>query len=261
MKRVALKIMGTALAISLVSCGVGDHTESASHLKVTNGIAVSQSEYPAVAKLDLYKGWSGGICTGTWVNDHQLLTAAHCVYSKPKVSVGRVRALSYHIHDDYDIELNGGVNKYDLAIVNFPEGTAASYRSIASSTPRVGQKVEIVGFGHNVVSLSGGRITGTGSGKLRYGRNVLRTPEQEMLKIVGVPRPSEDMKGAGILPGEYVATGSGDSGGPIFVNGKLVGVTSGGGISAKYGAKDVALGLFTDLNSQESRAFLAKYLD
>ena len=258
---VVKKLFGLALAFGLVGCGSQNDIHN-SDIKITNGIAASQKDFPAVVKLSLYSGWSGGICTGTWVNDHQVITAAHCVYSKPRVSVGNIRAINYQIQDGYDMKTNGGVNELDLAIVNFPAGSAPAVRQIIRNTPAKGAAAKIVGFGNNVIAKSSsGGITGSGAGRLRYGDNILSEMSNNMLQIVGVPKANYDVEGKRVDLGELASTGSGDSGGPIFVNGRLAGVTSGGGVGETAEGLVLAVGLFTDLNSPESQAFLDEHLD
>ncbi|RYZ83462.1 MAG: trypsin-like serine protease, partial [Proteobacteria bacterium] len=61
----------------------------------------------------------------------------------------------------------------------------------------------------------------------------------------------------GMTAGQYVASGSGDSGGPMFVKGKLVGVTSGGGISKTPDGVELAISFYVDLNSSISKQFLS----
>ena len=255
-------LFGVGLLMGLMACG-SDYQGANSDIKVTNGISASQEDFPAVVQLSLYSGWSGSICTGTWVNDHQVITAAHCVYSNPKVYAGNIRALSYHRQEDYSMNVNGGVNPLDLAIVNFPAGSAPATRQLIAKAPERGVEALIVGFGNNVIGQSkSGGISGSGAGQLRYGRNaVAGMSEDGMLQIVGVPKAKHTVEGEEIPLGDYASTGSGDSGGPIFVDGKLAGVTSGGGIGELESGELVAIGMFTDLNSEASQAFLDKYLD
>ena len=152
---------GLLTASFVAACGKDEG--GVAEVKVTNGLEIDHSEYPSVVLL-LLNGQ--GICTGTFVNDAQLITAAHCVDQldpyypdvrlvEPVHGNGdiryrvRARAVSFSRNELYSIKENNGVNGGDLAIINFPRHTAPGVRSISPSSPEVDQQITIVGFGNN----------------------------------------------------------------------------------------------------------------
>ena len=64
------------VVLSQMTTNCGIHHEN-SDIKVTNGFVTTQE--PAVAMLRDSSG--RGFCTGSFVNDQTMITAAHCVYS------------------------------------------------------------------------------------------------------------------------------------------------------------------------------------
>jgi hypothetical protein len=167
------------------------------------------------------------------------------------------KALSVHAQAEYSMDLNNGVNGYDLAIVNFPARTAPAISPIASQTPELGSPFVIVGYGNNenFFTADGNSQGGNGSGVKRFGSNELQLVDDGMLVFAGIP--SKDLQAA---PGELVSSGSGDSGGPMFVGNQIVGVTSGGGLAVVPSGETISISRYVDLNSDVSRAFLRRYL-
>ena len=77
MKSVAYKILGTGLlASTLIGCGSAAQN---SETKVTNGREITESTYPSVVLLVMELAEGQAICTGTFVNDSQVISAGHCV--------------------------------------------------------------------------------------------------------------------------------------------------------------------------------------
>jgi hypothetical protein len=99
--------------------------------------------------------------------------------------------------------------------------------------PRPGDQLTIVGYGLNDLR------TRSGAGRKRVGTNTVTRVSSGMIQFQA-------------YQGERKAvSGSGDSGGPLFINGKLAGVTSGG---AHFGGFKESM--YVDLSSQMSQAFL-----
>lgn len=266
-------LLAGAAALSLLSaCGSQISSEN-SELSVTNGREIGEDEFASTVLLVSQTRYGSSICTATFVNDRQAITASHCVvelspaspemyYVRSDIVGGSPRftalakAISYKAQARYSFNINNGVNKYDLAIVNFPAGTAPAAARIASQTPSVGSELVIVGYGNNENFIAAnGSQGGTGSGVKRVGTNEIALVEDGMLVFAGNPS-SDD----GAPQGEYVSSGSGDSGGPMFVNGELVGVTSGGGLAQLEDGSLISISRYVDLNSPESKAFLAANL-
>ena len=261
--RVAALGLGLSFMLGLSACGTGPTQSENSSQKVTNGVDLGSSEYPAVVLLVMRSGFFyQSICTGTFVNDYQVVTAAHCVRDNPTITALGRTAQSYKSQAGYSLDNNGGVNNLDLAVVNFPRGTSSSWRELGASAPEKEDQVVIVGYGNNkIAASSNGGITGSGSGKKRFGRNQVYERAEGMITIVGVPESGVSIEDEQVPPGEFAATGSGDSGGPLFFEDTLVGVTSGGGVGETDTGLTVAVGRFTDLRSETSLAFLSRYID
>ncbi len=259
-----------ATTILASACGK-DISPKSSQVKVTNGQDIAESDFPSVVLLVMVKNGQQSICSATFVNDHQVLTAGHCVeglatedpqlYFVERDAQGEtsqvVKAERYRRNPNYSMSRNNGVNPSDLAVVTFPRATAPATTDIAAYRPDVGDSLTIVGYGNNRNYFeSNGQMSGSGAGEKRRGENIIRKNDSGFLTFYGVPESQE-----GIAEGQWVASGSGDSGGPMFVNGELVGVTSGGGLVRSEDGSLVAVSHYVDLNSSESRQFLARALE
>lgn len=273
--------MGTFALTLVLTTGCGNNPgNSQSQTKVTNGKKISESVYPAVAFLVGYPEAGAGymaqaVCTGTFVNDHQLLTASHCVegldaenpalYYVTKLGETTeeleytpvAQAITFVQHPNYSSRLGDGVNQYDVAIVEFPAGTAPASIPVSKTQPKPGDALTIVGYGNNAhYSTFSGDFDGTGSGIKRLGTNEVAFLDTDMIGFFGVTEEAP-----GLELGEYVASGAGDSGGPMLIDGKLIGVTSGGSLVETEEGYIVSLSLYVDLTSDSSKQFLDMYLD
>jgi hypothetical protein len=261
------KFLTTFASILVLGCqGQGPEP---SHTKVTNGIQTRQ--FPAV---QLVQG-NGYSCTGTFVSPRTLITAAHCVNSASSTGdvgvvsriTGRLEKSTKLIIGKYETELNNGVNYSDLSVVLFDKDIVAESNTatVASQEPAIGSALTIVGYGNNLnytfaemntrleeCMLRGNtrpycqKIArhGEGSGTKRMGTNTVAALQRGMIVFYGVNRAAD-----GVGTGLDVSSGSGDSGGPMFVNDELVGVTSGG---------TDTISQYVNLNSFSSRALLRR---
>ena len=200
-----------------------------------------------------------GTCTATFVNHHQALTAAHCLgqldpkqpdiyHAVPEEKGLRrlTKALSFAVHPKSDKK---SVNKYDLAVVNFPLETAPAVSPIIDRQPREKEKVVLVGYG-DYEFFPDTNPEKAGGGAKRYGKNEIAMFDDELITIFGVPGKMEGMK-----QGEFSATAFGDSGGPLFIQEMLAGVTSGGNVVENEEGAEV-ISNFVNLAHPESQAFL-----
>lgn len=261
------------LGLALITTACGSQQEPQSQTKVTNGLTIGEDQFPSVVLLIMETSEGQAICTGTFVNDHQVVSAGHCVAGlaphNPQLVYAKVttaadgshhyrvgaRALSLVQNPQYDINAANGVNGDDLAVINFPANTAPAISRVAQTPPPIGAALTIVGYGNNRTFFENGNLTGEGSGTKRFGVNHIRAKEDGFLTFYGVPESV-----AGLELGALAASGSGDSGGPMFVGGQLVGVTSGGGLGETSDGLLVNVSHYVDLNSRGSRAFLAANL-
>lgn len=254
----------------LIACGQANDTAQHSETKVTNGLKAS-AEYPSVVLLQFSAGAGSAICTGTFVNDAQVVTAAHCVYDLLKAGRSaasmyittevagrseRVNATNLQYHPGYTV-VPGKLSNHDLAVVTFPANSAPAITNLYPKTPSVGQKFTIVGFGVNDYRYdSTGEQTGTGSGVKRKGENQIYQVESGMIRFYGVPTASDPL----IAQGQDAASGSGDSGGPMLIDGALAAVTSGGGLAQTTDEegkpRTLKFSNYVDLNESSNQEFL-----
>jgi len=269
-RKTLLAMAPLVLALGLgTACGRSGPESSA--VKVTNGIAVNESTFPSTVLLVMETPQGEAICTGTFVNDSQVVTAGHCVEGqnavRPQIYYatergGRMQAVaqavSYKRNPLYSHA--EGVGPNDVAVITFPAHTAPAITALAPAAPRVGDEFTIVGYGNSANFINAtGVLDGEGAGVKRAGTNTLSSVDDGMLGFAGLTG-KEAAPVDGEKAGEYVSSGEGDSGGPLFVNGKLAGVTSGGGLRKTADGLDVSVSFYVDLNSPGSLKFLATAL-
>jgi secreted trypsin-like serine protease len=252
----------------MTACG---QAEDPSEVKLTNAIETDSAAFPAVVQLMTKSENNSRFCTGFFVNEYQVLTAAHCVKDlssdRPDlylVAGGNgtteqraAKAFRYHVHTDFERGLDRVANPYDIAVVEFPAGAALNTIRLSSRTPRVNDTVTLVGYGseQNVPGVSS-TAAGVATGQKRYGQNSIKSSTDGILSVVGVatPRP-------GLQKGQYVATAQGDSGGPILLNSEVVGMMVAVDVRQGGAGQVSSVSYAIDLNSPSSREFLDSILD
>ena len=160
-----------------------------------------------------------GLCSGTMITTHTVLTAGHCLDGRIAVDVAYgspgggflvQRASSFAAHPDYSYTDSQLVN--DVGIVYLPGPIAvATLPILVSVTPKSGDLTSIYGYG-----LTAGNA---------YDSGVLRSGTSLVSAVM-------DQKIISIYDGSRSNTCSGDSGGPMVlpvggVQG-IIGVTSSG---------------------------------
>lgn len=246
-----LSIIGSAAII--MACGSGSYRDKIpTDLKITNGIAIAETEYPATIMLlrryPQSSDQSEFLCSATFISDQDALTAAHCLepyqgYAPTLVYVefttdpttgNKIRrdkaiAVSARKHTR-----NNGYEQgpYDLAVVTFPAGTAPAIATISSAPFRSRETVTIVGFGISETHLVNGIQTGPGAMVKRKGTNIISNHRNGELVIQGTAVPQKNL-----AAGENSSSAPGDSGGSLYNSqGQLIGVVSGGEFEAGTGA-------------------------
>lgn len=252
------------LALGLITaCGQIASKDSA--VKVTNGVEDSATDHPSTVLLVMNLPQGQGLCTGTFVNDHQVVTAGHCVEGLDRANPAMVfavekdgkfapgpHALSYERNPEYSIDK--GVSQYDVSVITFPANSAPGITPLASEAPSVGTEFTIIGFGNNKDFMENGTLNGSGAGVKREGKNTVQALQDGMIVFAGLSG-TETVDAADV--GTNVSSGEGDSGGPMLIANKLVGVTSGGGFAKGPDGADISVSEYVDLNNPVNKKFLA----
>lgn len=258
------------LTFPLIGCGSAKPITS--DVKVTNGVEIAETDYPSVVFIAAQTREGLANCTATFVNDSQAISAGHCVEGTSERSPAlylveqtmvngrpqmRPLAKAQRWFRDAGYDINVGVSPLDLAVITFPANSAPATSDIALMDPQIDDELTIVGYGNNRNFIdASGQLSGSGAGKKRIGTNVVgNVSEDGLIQFIGVPESLADV-GAG----NYALSGSGDSGGPLFIKGRLVGVTSGGGVGETEEGQQFYISDYVNLRSESSQALLKKAL-
>lgn len=209
-------------------------------LALVNGQLDTQGTYEAVVVLTT-KGRS--LCTGTFVSDNTVITAAHCINSAEEGGGLRANVADKFIEPLFSLvpeipaKTDRGV-KDDLAVVVFPDNTAQTWASLSRFSPKIGQRITIVGVGQTDF-LNDSRP----DGKRRFGQNTISgfgVDGTEIQYEVPINEKTREITNADAI------TGRGDSGGPLFLGNGLIGVVSRGNLEPENGKlKEFDTNLFT----------------
>jgi hypothetical protein len=234
--------------------GCGNSEKKNSTVKVANGERVTDGSFAATGHLF---NAGGGRCTLNFISNNSALTAAHCVEKATNATVELYGygpdssnviefAREIVIHKGYREckkrgELVCGVS--DIAMVLFPENTfTGKAYTIATSEPAPGATGVFVGFGRTEKSDP------NSGGNKNKGTCILDFQSNTPINCLGVLERNSGLK-------DKSAALKGDSGGAILVDGKLVGTAVGNHpINA---TPESQINIFTNLNSQSIKAFLA----
>ncbi|MDQ3233327.1 MAG: S1 family peptidase [Pseudobdellovibrionaceae bacterium] len=213
----------------------------ASSVKVLNGTEVPPGGYPEVHILN--RTFSDKICTGTFISHNTFVTANHCVdlqdHQLSDHNVNGVQPVAGFKHP-----LPSLGRRYDLAVLVFPPQPSTVSARLINRPAVVGDILTIVGFGVNQSSAD--------VGIKRQGTNTIENVADGLITFEGIAHPQTAPDGSIISTGEDVSARGGDSGGPLYIEGMLAGVTSGGRGNLSY---------YVDLNSAHSHYVLQKAVD
>ncbi|UNU74808.1 S1 family peptidase [Corynebacterium pseudodiphtheriticum] len=200
------KIVALAAASLLGIAGTSGVLGAGSAAALTNGTSVSPEDDTAAGVVQVAS------CTGTVVAPQWVLTAQHCVEVpnlQRSVYVGITREQQHREENRFTSDYAVWAPHGDVALVHVTNALPQRLIREVRRTP--------VSFGEQ------GRVYGWGAGTgetLQYARAAVG-------KTSSGVRPQENQHGAFLVQYLDEATaGRGDSGGPLFVDGEVAGVTS-----------------------------------
>ena len=221
-----------------LGCGAESKSEKLGTVSVIGGLAVGPDEYPEVVRI--YQGFVS--CSASFVSSQTILTAAHCLEDGGAVRVttetGTHTTNNYALHPGYAQRWW----EHDLAVIHFNMPVTSNFATVAPSAPKAGDNLTIVGFGTD-------NLYGQGVMAKRKGQNQVVAVGLGRITFIGKDIPEN------APPGEDVLNAPGDSGGPMFVEGKQVGVSSSISVGQRGQRRN---GYYTDLHYGPNMAFLKK---
>ena len=196
-----------------------------------------------------------GMCTGTFVSDSTMITAAHCVDDSDTGNIqammdrcdenrtDSIKSLKVWHHgktksDFQDGFIDSELANIDVAVLKFPDGTASHFSSVHQGDfPSTEEALVSVGFG------STSPFTSAFDGNFE---NITKIQGSAILDV----EPNESSKSlvakVNKTPNQLT---KGDSGGPLLDNGQILGIASLGSSSVSY---------WSSLRSAENQALLKR---
>jgi trypsin len=220
-----LAVVAALLAPLVSAPPAAQGADPAGATRIYNGTPTG--EFPAVAALAIvFEGGETGFCTATLIAPDILLTAAHClegnvlaasaVFVADGVPLEEHPGTRYVRHSEYADDVAAFA---DIALVLLAQPvTTVTPMPFATALPRPRTKAAIVGYGYDGIGDIGTKRVGE----------------------VRVKRCPKALRKAGLQKGQLLTsicwkpkrnsgdTCRGDSGGPLIIDGAVVGVTSGG---------------------------------
>lgn len=192
---------------------IDPHTPDAKYIEFA-----SQEQFNCVGKIcGKYKDGTSFCASAVAIDDHHIITAAHVVKDSLRCSFfinDKEFFLSNVVYNkDFDGKEFGladiaiGYSKEPFKIKTYPE--------LYNSNDEVGKKCDICGYGFTGTFITGAKYH---DNKKRSGSNTVDSIDHNML----ICTPSNDKHKTDL---EFLIA-SGDSGGGLFIDGKLAGINS-----------------------------------
>jgi Trypsin len=273
-----VKLDGILLATLMLLAYGCQSRGSQTDINLLNGEMDLSNSYPAV--YGIVRGsitdtkFAFPTCTGTAISSSVLLTAAHCVIPKIETAEPQIFSLVEGIFqpvlDEKGTPVTGSgrvVNPdfkkseffLDFAAIQFPVGTFKTFVDRSPVRAMVDSKVTLVGYAFDIATPNKvGRQFGTNTiAEIISNESIVSEkatiPEKYYREffdgMYSVLKHRNSNTETGTIPG--------DSGGPLFLDGKLVGVLRGG--SGAYGADDLEVehsSLYVDILHPRNVLFL-----
>jgi len=223
---------------------------------VIDGLEVKEDQFLSVVELKVFVKYSPDSdvfaqvsrCTGTYVRANVILTAAHCLsFTTDKmISQAEIRIGDDEVSNVVDIKQhpgyrNGTYFENDLALIIVNDKRKAPVvEQIDFTQVAPGDFITVVGYGVNDLGFlnkrpSGVGIKRSGANQVSHvGPKKFKTDKGKMvdagkdISFDGPGRPHRPLakNKTKKSDGLNVSIGSGDSGGPVFRDGQIVGVNS-----------------------------------
>ncbi len=188
---------------------------------LTNGVPLKANEASAVV---LIEDVSAGRGTGVIVGHNLILTADHCLPSRKKANV-RINGKTI-VAELLFPDRRASSTNLDLALIRVKDGSLdISALPMGQIPPKKGDRIELIGYGPSYTKTNpvkeDERII------KRLGFNfITRVNPDYILFDFAILNPYNPRNPSGALPG--------DSGGPLLLNGKVVGIASKSIFSSSY---------------------------
>ncbi len=231
-----LNLAVTLFLVALTSCG---KDEQSSGVKIDSGRFITLNSENKVSGVV-----SIGGCTATTVSDNTVITAGHCVSEGRQVcvaaSASSPRVCSSNVYTPPEWKRRAWES--DIAVAIFPNGTFKNFFEVAAEAVKREQPVVMVGYSKYSISAQDAN-----KGSKRWGRNIVSSFQAGDV-IITTYGTSADK----------VAVNPGDSGGPMFHECKLVGVTS---RTSGYGTFSGKTSMHTNVQYSRNMDFLVAMKD